>query len=97
MIVLDLNVLFGRELQFIHSVKKFHSACELDTMLCMGVIKINEIPGAGPVAQWLSSCTLLWRPGVRWFRSQVWTHTPLIKPCCGRHPTYKLEEDGHRC
>ena len=19
------------------------------------------------------------------------------KPCCGRHPTYKVEEDGHRC
>ena len=22
---------------------------------------------------------------------------PLGKPCCGRHPTYKIEEDGHRC
>ena len=22
---------------------------------------------------------------------------PLGKPCCGRHPTYKVEEDGHRC
>ena len=22
---------------------------------------------------------------------------PLIKPCCGRRLTYKLEEDGHRC
>ena len=21
----------------------------------------------------------------------------LGKPCCGRHPTYKVEEDGHRC
>ena len=21
----------------------------------------------------------------------------LIKPCCGRHPMYKLEEDGHGC
>ena len=21
----------------------------------------------------------------------------LIKPCCDRHPTYKIEEDGHRC
>ena len=21
----------------------------------------------------------------------------LIKPCCGRHPTYKIEEDGNRC
>ena len=22
---------------------------------------------------------------------------PLDKPCCGRHPTYKVEEDGHGC
>ena len=22
---------------------------------------------------------------------------PLGKPCCGRCPTYKIEEDGHRC
>ena len=23
--------------------------------------------------------------------------TLLGMPCCGRHPTYKGEEDGHRC
>ena len=22
---------------------------------------------------------------------------PIDKPCCGRHPTYKVEEDGHGC
>ena len=22
---------------------------------------------------------------------------PLGKPCCGRRPTYKVEEDGHGC
>ena len=22
---------------------------------------------------------------------------PLDKPCCGRRPTYKVEEDGHGC
>ena len=22
---------------------------------------------------------------------------PLGKPCCGRHPTYKVEEDGQGC
>ena len=21
----------------------------------------------------------------------------VVKPCCGRRPTYKAEEDGHRC
>ena len=24
-------------------------------------------------------------------------HAPLINPSCGRHPTYKMEEDRHRC
>ena len=23
--------------------------------------------------------------------------TTWQKPCCGRHPTYKVEEDGHGC
>ena len=22
---------------------------------------------------------------------------PLSKPCCGKHPTYKVEEDGQGC
>ena len=22
---------------------------------------------------------------------------PPGKPCCGRHPTYKMEEEGHGC
>ena len=26
--------------------------------------------------------------------SQVQIYMLLIKPCCGRHPTYKIEEDG---
>ena len=21
----------------------------------------------------------------------------LVKPCCGRRPTFKIEEDGHGC
>ena len=53
--------------------------------------------GAGPVVQWVSWPVLLWRPGVRWFGSQVWTYTLLVKLCYGRHPTYKVEEDGHGC
>ena len=52
-------------------------------------------PGAGPVVQWLSLHVLLRRPGVHRFRSRAQIYVLLVKPCCGRHPTYKVEEDGH--
>ena len=58
-------------------------------------LKVMEFGGqTGGVV--LSSCTLLRRPRVRRFGSQVQTYVSLIKPCCGRHPTYKVEEDEHR-
>ena len=52
---------------------------------------------AGPMAQRLSLHVPLWRHGVCWFRSRVQTYATLVKPCCGRRPTYKVEEDGHGC
>ena len=42
--------------------------------------------GAGPTAQRLSAHVMLRIPGV--------DMAPLGKPRCGRHPTYKVEEDG---
>ena len=58
---------------------------------------INDVTRASPVAQQLSLHILLLRPRLCQFRSQLWTYTPLVLPCCGRHPTYKAEEDRHRC
>ena len=34
-------------------------------------------------------------PGVHQFLGA--DMAPLGKPCCGRRPTYKEEEDGHGC
>ena len=51
------------------------------------------LPGGVAVKFALSA----WWSGVHQLRSQAWTYILLIKPCCGRHPTYKVEEDGHRC
>ena len=33
--------------------------------------------------------SLFWIPGA--------DMAPLGEPCCGRRPTYKIEEDGHGC
>ena len=47
------------------------------------------------MAQWFSHSASaawglrIWIPGV--------DVTSLGKPCCGRRPIYKVEEDGHGC
>ena len=50
-----------------------------------------------PVVQWLSVHIPLQWHGVPWVGSGVQTYPLLVKPCCGRRPTYKVEEDGHGC
>ena len=45
---------------------------------------------AGPAVQQLSSHVSLQQPRVRQFRSWVQTYAPLVKPCCGRRPTYEV-------
>ena len=49
------------------------------------------------MAQQLSAHVLLQWPRVRRFGSRVQDRASFSKPCCGRRPTYKVEEDGHGC
>ena len=60
-------------------------------------IKTFHFRGAGPVAQQLSAHVPLQGPGVHQFGSRAQTWHKLGKPCCGRCPTNKVEEDGHGC
>ena len=56
----------------------------------------ETLRGVGPVAQWLSlvcSTSAAWVCG---FRSSVWTYA-THQATLWRQPTYKMEEDGHRC
>ena len=53
--------------------------------------------GAGLVAQWLSAhVPLLSHPGFAGSDPGC-GHALIGTPCCGRRPTYKVEEDGHGC
>ena len=64
------------------------------TKIVSSRLSTKEKVGAGPVAQQLSSHIPLRRLGIHQFGSSVRT---LVKPCYGRRPTYKVEEDGHGC
>ena len=58
----------------------------------------NSSPlGSGPVVQRLSLQVFLHWPEVLGLGSRMRTYALLGKPCCGRHLTYKVEEDGHGC
>ena len=61
------------------------------------MLQKNNHAGAGQVAQWLSSRTLLWWPGVHRFGFPAAdlhiAHQAMLWWC----PTYKTEEDWHRC
>ena len=53
---------------------------------------------ADPVAQRLSShVPPLGGPGFTGSDPRYGHGTAWQKPCCGRRPTYKVEEDGHGC
>ena len=65
-------------------------------MLFMKIKNLNQ--GAGPVAQQLSShVLLLGGPGFPGLDPGCGHGTTWQKPCCGRRPTHKVEEDGHGC
>ena len=67
---------------------------DLDNIIMAFVISFI---GASRVVQWLSSHILLQQPGVHQFGSRVQTYALFVKPYCGRHPTYKIEEGGQGC
>ena len=60
-------------------------------------LKLSKV-GASPVAQWLSShVPLLCSLGFAGWDPRCGHGNAWQKPCCGRHPMYKVEDDGHGC
>ena len=74
----------------------------ISTFLSIATLNVNGLNapikrhrvGAGPVAEWLSSCALLQWPGVHGFGSWMWTCTLLIKLHCGGIPQTKQRKSG---
>ena len=71
----------------LHSLKEDNVRGLEPPLVFLGKGKLQY--GAGPGAQWLSSCTLLQWPGDHRFESWVQTYRPLIKPGCGDIPHIK--------
>ena len=71
----------------------------LSLLLCLAHRSILKVfIGASPVAQWLSSkVPILGDPGFTDSDPRCGHGTAWQKPCCGRRPICKVEEDGHRC
>ena len=61
------------------------------------MVKILVILGqpGGTAVKFACSDSVAWGSPVQILGMDL--RTVLIKPCCGRHPTYKVEEDGHGC
>ena len=64
------------------------------SLLTYAFFKKKLLLGTGPVAQQLSShIPLLGGPEFAGLDARM-DMAPLGTPCCGRRPTYKVEEDG---
>ena len=61
------------------------------------VVDLKIFVGAGLVVQQLSAHVPLRWPGFRRVGIPGAVMASLGKPCPGRPPTYKVEEDGHGC
>ena len=56
--------------------------------------KENEGRPGGAAVKCVCSSSAAWGS---WVRIPGVDMAPLVKPCCGRRPTYKVEEGGHGC
>ena len=69
--------------------------CLASCLLISALLKVTEMgqPSSSVVKFARSASVARRSPAWIWGADMA----PLGKPCCGRRPTYKVEEDGHGC
>ena len=68
-------------------------SCLPSDISLLSIMTSRGWPG-GAVIKFACSASAAWGSPVRILHADM---APLGKPCCGRCPTYKVEEDGHGC
>ena len=76
--------------------RKFHNVINHYDLNKIIFLKIKKTEGwlGGAAAKCTRSASVAWGSPVQIPSADM---APLGKPCCGRHPTYKVEEGGHGC
>ena len=65
----------------------------INTFLSLKTVSIRGQPG-GTAVKFAHSASAAWGSPVQILGAGM---ALLGTPCCGRRPTYKVEEDGHGC
>ena len=84
----------------LRSIHKFRDSVKfLEYRLCFNIkhprLQLKEGgSSSGTWAKFTRSALVAWGLPVQIPGADM---APLGKPCCGRHPIHKVEEDGHGC
>ena len=73
---------------------KLTAEARRSTKHCPLIIRLHRGQPGGTAVKYARSASAAQRSPVQILGADM---APIIKLCCGRHPTYKVEEDGHGC
>ena len=91
-----LSSLTVRSERVVYLHKERHEPLPDSARLCQTLSK-NAVSGSQPGGAAVKSMHYAWAARSSLVRIPGVDMALLVRPCCGRRPTYKVEKDGHRC